>query len=692
VIVLHYNRKYSPYKSIKVTKELIEYKFSVLAMVMIVLFSFITIALYNLQILNQKQHSKRAVALGELIVEGTSVPRGRIYDRNYNLIVDNMPVKTIIYQKERGITKKEEIKLAYQVAELIDIDAGKLTDRNLREFWLINNNKGAQGKITPAERRLFKERKLTLSEMENLQLERITTDELNEYNDFDKKVAYLYFLMNQGYYYDEKVIKNETVTDQEYALISERVHILRGFKPKLDWERKYLYNNIFRLILGNVSTEKQGIPAELKDYYLNQGYQLNDRVGISYLEYQYEHFLKGVKPQYQLLKNNNYQLISAGERGKDIVLTIDIKLQQALEEILTEEILKTKREPNTAYYNRSLVVIINPKTGEILAMSGKQALPDNKGEYRIIDYTPGIMTSPVTVGSVIKGASMMVGYQQGVIDIGTRMLDECIKIKDTPRKCSWRTLGWVNDIEALKWSSNVYQFKIAMGVGKGQYAYNYPLKIDPEAFSIYRRTYHEFGLGVKTGIDLPIESIGYVGNSTLPGHLLNFAMGQYDTYTPIQLAQYISTLANNGYRLQPYLLKAVYQSSNNEHLKTALYQAHPQILNKVKVEDKYIKRVQEGLQAVMGGILGRGYMGNAPKPAGKTGTAESFFDSDGDGIIDKETITTTFAGYAPSDNPEMAIVVVSPDVRQLDTRSSYQSNVNRRIAIRVVNKFFALYQ
>lgn len=67
--------------------------------------------------------------------------------------------------------------------------------------------------------------------------------------------------------------------------------------------------------------------------------------------------------------------------------------------------------------------------------------------------------------------------------------------------------------------------------------------------------YAEFGLGKKTGIGLPVESLGYMGTSKLPGHLLDFSIGQYDTYTPIQLSQYINTIANGGKRLKPYLIK-----------------------------------------------------------------------------------------------------------------------------------------
>ena len=86
--------------------------------------------------------------------------------------------------------------------------------------------------------------------------------------------------------------------------------------------------------------------------------------------------------------------------------------------------------------------------------------------------------------------------------------------------------------------------------------------IDEDAFRKYREMYAEFGLGVKTGIDLPVESLGYSGTSKLPGHLLDFSIGQYDTYTPIQLSQYINTIANGGKSLTPYLLKEVYSASS----------------------------------------------------------------------------------------------------------------------------------
>lgn len=152
-------------------------------------------------------------------------------------------------------------------------------------------------------------------------------------------------------------------------------------------------------------------------------------------------YLRGKKEVYKVLNRHELELVSDGKRGNDIVLTIDIELQKQVEEILKKEIIETKSQPNTQYYDRSFVVIQDPNTGEILAMAGKQALPDGNGGYRIIDYTAGVVTSPMTSGSVVKGASMLVAYNQGAIKIGEYQQDECIKLAGTKQKCSWKTLG-----------------------------------------------------------------------------------------------------------------------------------------------------------------------------------------------------------------------------------------------------------
>ncbi len=670
--------------------DIMDKRYALISIITIIFFIIISVRLFKVQILDYDKYQSELSISTEKIIEGTSAPRGRIYDRNYNLLVDNVAKKTIYYKKEAGVTVDKELSLAYTIAHLIDVDYSNLTDYRLKTFYYANNKELCEKKITPSEWNEYRKRHLTDDDLESLIYERITEEELSEYDELDKEAAYIYYLMNKGYSYAEKIIKNKNVTEKEYAIISENISSLHGVNTKLDWDRIYMYGDTFKSILGSVSSDTSGIPKELAKAYLEKGYSLDDRVGTSYLELQYEDYLKGTKPKYRIV-GNDYELVSQGKRGNDIVLTIDIELQKYLEDTLTKEVLNTKNEPNTKYYNRSFVIMSNPATGEILAMSGKQVVTKN-GKREVIDYTPGIVTLPVTPGSIVKGASMLVGYKYGAIGIGTVMKDECIKIQATPVKCSWRTMGDVNDLYALRYSSNVYQYKIAIKVGKGTYKYNSALKIDESAFDKYRNMYASFGLGVKTGIDLPVESLGYTGDSKLPGHLLDFAIGQYDTYTPIQLSQYINTIANGGNRLKPYLLKEVYSPSVNDTdvFGDLVYATEKEILGKVDVETKYMDRVRLGFNQVITMGLGYGYMGNYANSSGKTGTSQSFIDTNNDGKVDTETITTSFIGYSPSNNPKMSIVVVSPDVSLPE--ANYQSQVTKRLSSKMVNKYYQIYK
>ncbi len=678
----------------KVLEDVILKRYIFIIVIIFLCFGIIGVRLFSLQILSRDEYIVSLERAVEKRVESTSAPRGRIYDRNYNLLVDNVAVKTIYYKKENDITTKEEVELAYKVADLIEVDYSSLTDYRLKNFWYVQNKEDAKKKITDKEWKLNKERKLSDDDIVDLIFERISEEELSKFDDRDKEAAYIYYLMNKGYSYAEKVIKSKDITEKEYAVISENIDVLHGFNTKLDWERVYLYGDTFKSILGSVSSDTQGIPSELAEYYLDNGYSLADRVGISYLEYQYENYLKGTKAIYKVLPDNTYELVSEGKRGNDIVLTIDINLQKYLEEVLTSEVMNAKGEVNTEYYNRSFAVVSDPNTGEILAMGGKQIREREDGSRYIVDYTPGIVTLPVTPGSIVKGASMLVGYKYGAINIGDTVQDDCIKIKDTPEKCSWKKLGLIDDVDALRMSSNYYQYLIAIKIGNGTYNYNEALKIDTDAFKKYRDMYSSFGLGVKTGIDLPVESLGYTGKSTLPGHLLDFAIGQYDTYTPIQLSQYINTLANGGTRLKPYLLKEVYsQSSNDEDMFGELiYKMDVKALGKVDVDSKYIDQVKYGFNRTVTDGLGNGYMGYYTNSGGKTGTSQSFIDTDGDNVVDTETITTSFVGYSPADNPKMSIVVVSPDISNSYGDISYTSPATKRISAKIVNKYFEIYK
>lgn len=656
-------------------------RYNLLKYLIFILFSLITLKLFYIQIIKNDYYKEELINLTTKIIEGDSTPRGRIYDRNGVLLVDNKPVKTIYYKKKSNISYIDEVKTAYLLSKLIDVDYSKLTENDIKKFWIVNNRKESSNRITKDEWNLFNYRKITESDIEKLKLDRVSGDDIKGYTDEDREAIYIYTLMNSGYSYNDKIIKNVGVTDLEYALVGENIEKLNGIDVRLDWDRVYLYDDVFRTILGSIS---QGIPYESKDKYLSMGYGLNDRIGTSYIEYQYENFLKGIKPTY-ILKNNVKTYKTMGKRGNDIVLTIDIELQEYVEKVLEEELKKSKYEYNTDYFNKSYVIIMEPSTGEILAMAGEFIEGD-----KVYDYTPGIITSSVTPGSIVKGASHIVGYNNKALYIGETRYDECIKIAATKEKCSYENLGYVDDLTALKISSNVFQFLTAINVGGGYYCYNCPLKLNEEAFDIYRNTFKEFGLGAYTKIDLPNEKLGYEGTEELPGLLLDFSIGQYDTYTPIEIAQYMATIANSGSRMQPHILKAVFDS--NKPFEKLLYEFKPRVLNKVTTEEKYINRVQKGLKMVMEpGGTGYNYVDSIYNPAGKTGTSQSFLDTDGDGKIDTGTITSTFSSYAPFYDPRVVFTVISPDVA-VESRSEYGiSNVNKRITQKVSKKYFEIY-
>lgn len=661
-------------------------KLDILEMVIIFLFLLLAYFLFKTIYLKEDFYKEKLNSLTNVIVYGESAPRGRIYDRNYNLLVDNIAVPIIYYKKVDKITKQEEIELIYEVIDKLELEYDKLKTRNLKEFYLVlYPNKGNE-KITEEEWDKQKQRVLNNSDIENLKIARITDDELNTLSEIDRKAAYLYYLMNQGYSYSEKIIKSSNVTDSEYAYFSENNYKLKGFDTKVNWERNYLYQDTLKKILGSVGS----IPKEEKESYLKKGYELTDIVGLSNIEKQYEDILKGTKAKYKKVASNKLVLLEDAKRGNDIVLSIDINLQKEVDSIIDRELIRAKGEANTKYLSKTYAIIQQPSTGEVLAISGREVIKQNQ-EYITYDITPYSLTDPMTPGSVIKGASMLVGYNTGAIQIGEYTTDECIKIKNLPAKCSSHRVGRLNDIIALAESSNVYQFKIAMKVGGATYSYNEPLTINPVAFDIYRNTFKEFGLGVKTEIDLPVESLGYSGTKTAPDLLLNFSIGQYDSYTPIQLSQYITTIASNGKRLKPHLLKEIHEATSYEELGKTLEIKEPVILNTVSTKEEYLKRVQEGFVAVMEVGLGKKVMGNSPNPAGKTGTSESFIDTDKDGKIDTETTSNAFVGYAPSDNPTMTITVTSPDVEDPNTGYNYRTYMNRRIVRMISNKYFEMF-
>lgn len=606
---------------------------------------------------------KKIYEIKDTYTYGLTAPRGRIMDIKGNILVDNIGVKTLTFNR-LDLDSNDLIRVSGQLAKIIDID-DNLSDYDYRYYYYINNKREVDGLVDNDILKKYKERRISSKDLLSIKLDSISENKLAK---IDKKEAYIYYLMNNGYSFDNKIIKTN-ISDEEYdALINSNID---GINIIMTWERYYPYGSLLRDIFGNVSSYKQGIPLEFKDYYLDKGYSLNDRVGTSNLEYIYDDYLKGSKAVYKLV-NNRLEKIKDEQRGKDIVLSIDIDLQKKLESIMEEEMINAKKGVNTKYYNTSYMIVSDPNTGEIISLIGKNIGKNN----RFIDYSYYNVLNSFTVGSVVKGASSSVGYKYDLIDENTKVVDGCVRLYKQAPKCSWKSLGLLNDISAIKMSSNYFQYLIAIKLTGNEYISGIKLNANNQHFNMYRDVFKDYGLGTLTNIDLLNESTGIKGKTISDDLLLNMAIGQYDTYTPISLSAYINTLAT-GKRKRLSLLKYVLNDDSSIY-----FENKNEVLSTSPIDDKYLNRIREGLYAVNQSGTGYSYTSHKFKSAGKTGTAESFLDTNLDGLIDTRTTSTSYLMYAPYDKPKFSLAIVSPHIKYKNNISNYKYPINAKIVKR----------
>ena len=654
-------------KLFKLIKSLV-FRIQVLKVVCLLMFIVIAFRLYAIQVKYSDDYQAYVNKTSTVALQ-RNVPRGVIYDRNMSVLVDNEAVSTITYQRYADKKKKEMHQIADKLADLIEVDFSKLTSRDLKDLYLEKFEDEAKELYTKEELKKYGDKKLY-----QLQLSRITDDMLSKLTDQDKEAHAIYINMKKGTNQTSNIIK-KGATEEEVAIVSEHLESMPGVNTEVDWDRTYPSVAQWHPIYGRVSSYEQGLPAVLVDYYKAHDYQSNDRVGLSQLELYYEALLGGHKSQYLLTNDDDtstYDEIYEGQRGYELVLTIDAELQAAVNDIVRDELLNAKKNSSTTKYLReAYIVMTNPNTGEVLAMTGNIIDWDDEAkDYVIYDNSLGTFQSSFTVGSVVKGATLLSGFKYGVTTPGQVVNDTKMYFKGGLVKGSWQTLGAVNDLTALQKSSNVYFFDQTIRFGGSYYSPYMALNLNLDVFDKYRSTFNEFGLGVSTGIDLPNESTGLVEAQRTSGKLLDFAIGQADLYTPMQLVQYVSTVATSGRRFAPTLVKEVYLPSNDDISGKQLVKGFaPNLLNVVELDQQYFDRVHQGFVMALQQSGGTGYSTFYKanyNPAGKTGTAQEYArDADGRYIKDAngefiDVHSRTLIAYAPADKPEVALSVIVP--------------------------------
>ncbi|WP_096201268.1 peptidoglycan D,D-transpeptidase FtsI family protein [Bacillus sp. FJAT-45350] len=643
------------------------------------LFSALILRLGFVQIVNGEEFVKQLDRTTNVTAR-IDAPRGLMYDRYGNVVVDNELELSLTYTSPTTRpSEAEKLDVARKLETMIDIDTSKITERDMKDFWIINNREEALEKVSTEERR-----ELDNQQEYQLTLDRITEAELSaiENDEVEMRVLAIKREMDRGFALAPQRIK-QGIRLEEAHIVSENLSELPGIDILRDSSRKFVFGDTFKSIFGRTGS----IPRESLDFYLSRGYDRSDIVGTSFLENQYEEALRGQKAVVENITSRGSVVGSPieqlGQRGNDLVLTIDMELQQQVEEIINREVDGARRsyiDDPTAY-----VVLMNPKTGEILSMAGYNN-----------DHT-GVINKAYAMGSAIKGATVLAGFQEGVVQPGTVIHDSPINLPGSPQFKSVANMGSINDITALERSSNVYMAHIVMrsaGYNYGQQGRIY-LNQFTQALHDMRNYFSQFGLGTETGIDLPSESTGIVGPLRDAGNLLHFSIGQFDTYTTLQLAQYVATIANDGYRMQPHLVKEIREpGQSKDELGRVIYQNQPRVMNRVDMSDEHIQRVQYGFRQVMAGSrgTGTGTFGNRPyQPAGKTGTSQVKVSVPyGERTRLVEGNNQTLVGYAPYNDPEVAFAVVIPHVKR--DREGGDTQISRRIARAALDTYFELQQ
>ena len=621
-----------------------------------------------------------------------SVPRGSIYDSQGRILVGNKPKLAINYTRPADVKASTMLETAKKLTTLISVDASELKERDLKDYWVATNPDKVDSLLTAEEKKRIAKENLSTSKTYEMQLEHIPADELN-YSDAEKQVIAIFTKMNSAYALSTVTLKNEGVTEQEVAKISERLGELRGVDVDSDWDREYPMGDMLKTILGTVSSEKTGLPSDKVKSLLAQGYSLNDRVGTSYLEEQYETVLSGTKTVVKSQTNTKGEVVNTtetypGKGGSNLVLTIDTEFQKKIEEIAK----KSVEEMTDPAADRVYIVVMNPKNGDILGITGKKKkFDENFHSTGVEDDALGAINNSFGMGSVVKPATVLSGYMDGAITLeDNTIVDEPIEFEASKPKSSWFNRNGkmeLTDLDALERSSNVYMIKLAMRMGgQTEYEKGGRLNINLSLFDKLREYYAQFGLGVRTGIDLPNEGKGYNGGTANAFSALDFAFGQFDLYTPLQLAQYMSTIANGGTRIAPRLVKEIHETSPSGGIGNLEDVVPTKIMNSIPVSKEILDHIKEGLYRVTHGENGTSattFRTYSPQVAGKTGTTEAFYSGPNPAYTNEAVENSTFISYAPYDNPEIVVAVVAPYFKD-----GYPSDYAAKVAKQVYDAYF----
>ena len=623
--------------------------------------------LFNLQIVHGEEYLQRA---NSRLTRETKIraARGNILDCNGNVLAGN------------------EIKYALKIYKS-KIDEQNLNTTILNAIFVLEKNGDKYNddfpiNINPVSFKYENQERINKWLEENDLADGTTAEQALEYfideyslkqyslEEARKIIAVRYGIDVNGYSSMRGYEISPEVCEKSVAQIEEMNHSFPGINIEYRPIRKYYYSSLASHVLGYVG--KIGN----EEYTQNEGYELDDYIGKTGIEYVCEKFLKGKDG----LKQTDMSIdgTTTGEyiteeaiSGSNVMLTIDAKVQQVAEKALKENIEKINNgdygEKREVYAGS--VVVLNVKTGEVISMVSypdfePQLFVDGistekwneytvKGRSALINRT---MQSAYAPGSIFKMVPAIAGLETGKITKDEQI--ECAGIYPGgyKPKCWYYTTygrghGYLTVSQAIQKSCNCYFYEVGTRIG-----------IDNiEKYATY------FGLGQKTNIELPGEISGTLAGKKLYekldetwyyGNTLSAVIGQAENnFTPIQMARYIAMLTNGGKKLDLTIIKDII-NNQGKSIKTEEVKDY---INKrlgiektseenLNIQKENLKTVLEGTQSVTeeGGTAYSVFKDFPIQVGGKTGSAEAGNDK----------TNAWFVGFAPYENPEVAVVVL----------------------------------
>ena len=652
----------------------INFRYNIITIFTYLIGIILIVQLFNLQIVHGAKYREESNT--RLTRESTlEATRGEILDRSGNVLVSSSQKFNLELYKSKidtnalndSILKIIQVLEKYNVSYVdsfpIKIDPFEYTiaDTNLSN-WKSNN--GIDENAT-AEEAFYKFKdKYKIQDTDISEIRKI--------------IAIRYAIVQEGYSSTKSLTIAKDIPREAVAEFSEEGDEFPGINISVQPVRQYKQGTLASHILGYASKIGSEEYQKKKDEY-NQ----NDIIGKTGIEAVFEKYLKG--------KNGTKQIDMAVDgtitaevvekeavAGSNVVLTIDSQLQKIAEEALKDNIEKIKNGGFGKSYDAKggSCVVMNVKTGEVLAMASypdynPQSFADGISNEEWKSYNENksypllnkCIQSAYEPGSIFKMVTAIAGLESGNISLTEKINDTGVYKKYGAEWKCWyytdyhRGHGYLNVIGAIEKSCNFFFYETADRMG-----------IDTlDKYATY------FGLGRKTGIELPSETAGTLASkdyvksikgSWNPGDTINAAIGQgYNKFTPLQMTKYISMIANGGNNVNVSIVKTIQNADGtevskdeiNEYVKEKLGLTEENTEN-ITLNKDYVNAVREGMKSVTSGESGTAYVRFKDfniKVGGKTGSAEAGKDANGNDIVN-----AWFAAFAPYDDPEIAVVVM----------------------------------